>query len=67
MIHPAGLGGRPSTGQRSTATSKRFLDSFLGKIDIAEVADQHRDGGAVLFAEDPLDVGRASLHAGQSF
>ena len=55
MIQPAGLGGRPAAGQRSTAIGERVLDRLLGDVDVAEDADEDGDRAAVLGAEDALD------------
>ena len=64
MIQAPGLGGKPSRGHATSATVERFLDSVLGKIDVAEGADQSGDGASELLSEDAADVGFWKLASG---
>ena len=57
MIQPAGLGGRPSTGQPGRGDGERVLHPVLGQLDVAERPHQDRDGTPVLAAERALDLG----------
>ena len=63
MIHPAGLGGSPSCGQRAAAVAERVLDGVLGHADVAEDAGEHGDRAAVFLPEHPLDLVAAGLGA----
>ena len=54
-IHPAGLGGIPSRGHRSPATTKGVLDRVFGEGDVTEDADQRCHGLAVDLTEHSLD------------
>ena len=56
MIQPAGLGGAPSPGQRCEGGRERVGDRVLGQVDVAQHADENRDGPAVLGAEDRGDL-----------
>jgi hypothetical protein len=42
------------------------LYCFFGSVDVAECTHKHRDGAAVLVAEDPLDSFRRDIRHGPS-
>ena len=58
VIQPPGFGGSPSAGQRRRATANASCNGVLGKVDIAEDADQRGHGAPELLPEDAADLGR---------
>jgi hypothetical protein len=59
-----GAGGQPGGGPSQHGRRERVLNRLLGDIDVAEVADQHGHGAAVVLAEEARDLidGRRAVH-----
>jgi hypothetical protein len=51
----AGVVRDPPSRPRLERRDERLLDGFLGEVEVAEDADQRRDGATLLLAEQALD------------
>ena len=57
MIHAPGLSGTPRSGHDLERRDERLLDRLLGEVEVAEDADERRDGPPLFLAEQAVDDG----------